>query len=138
MAKEQIPDILQTIRDTGNLRKSCEAHGVKHSTFLDWVNADTDLADQYARAREIGLEVMAHEILDIADDGRNDTYINEHGKSQVDADVVARSRLRVDSRKWLLSKLLPKKYGDKLDLTNAGGTFPAPIIQIPPPEEDDE
>jgi hypothetical protein len=138
MGKELIPEVLESIRETGNLRKSCEKHGVKLPSFLRWVSEDPDLADQYAQAREIGLEAMAHDILDIADDGRNDTYINESGKLQVDADVVARSRLRVDSRKWLLSKLLPKKYGDKLDLTNAGGTFPAPIIQIPPPEEDDE
>jgi hypothetical protein len=118
MGKELIPEVLESIRETGNLRKSCEKHGVKLPSFLRWVGEDPDLADQYAQAREIGLEAMAHDILDIADDGRNDTYINESGKVQVDADVVARSRLRVDSRKWLLSKLLPKKYGDKLDLTS--------------------
>jgi Bacteriophage Sf6, terminase small subunit-like len=34
----------------------------------------------------------------------------------LDAEHVQRSRLRVEARKWLLSKALPKVYGDKLDL----------------------
>lgn len=131
MSKEAIPDIIQSIMDTGNLRKSCEAHGVKHSTFLEWVAKDDELADQYARAREIGLEAMAHDILDIADDGLNDTYVDDKGNTMTDHDVIARSRLRVDSRKWLLSKLLPKKYGDKLDVTSGGEPMPSVTINAP-------
>lgn len=131
MSKEAIPDIIQSISETGNLRKSCEAHGVKLPTFLRWVGQDDELADQYARAREIGLEAMAHDILDIADDGLNDTYVDDKGNTLTDHDVIARSRLRVDSRKWLLSKLLPKKYGDKLDVTSGGEPMPSVTINAP-------
>ena len=132
MGKELIPEVLESIRETGNLRKSCEKHGVKPSTFLLWVNGDSSLAEQYAQAREIGLEAMAHDILDIADEGRNDTYVDDKGNVQVDTDVIARSRLRVDSRKWLLSKLLPKKYGEKLDLTSDGKQLPQVTVNVPP------
>lgn len=63
---------------------------------------------------------MAEEILEIADNGENDTYIDEHGNKRTDHDVVARSRLRVDARKWLASKMAPKRYGDKVETTVKG------------------
>ena len=56
---------------------------------------------------------MADEMMDIADDGRNDTYVDEKGRKKVDWDVVHRSKLRVDTRKWIASKLKPKIYGDR-------------------------
>lgn len=129
--KDKIPEVLESIRETGNLRKSCAKHGVKLPSFLRWVSEDKDLADQYASAREIGLEAMAHDILDIADDGTNDTYVDDQGNTRTDYDVIARSRLRVDSRKWLLSKLMPKKYGDKLDVTSGGEPMPTVTINAP-------
>ncbi len=60
----------------------------------------------------------ADEIVDISDDGRNDTYIDDNGNERTDNERVARSRLRVDTRKWMLSKMLPKVYGDKLDVNH--------------------
>ncbi len=61
------------------------------------------------------MEALAEEILEIADDGSNDTYETEDGHEKVNTDVINRSRLRVDTRKWLMSKLAPKKYGDKVE-----------------------
>ena len=75
---------------------------------------------QYARAREEQAETYADEIVAIADDGRNDTYIDENGNERVNQDVVARSRLRVEARKWVASKLKPKKYGDRLQNEHTG------------------
>lgn len=130
MGKELIPAVLESIKENGNLRMSCRIHGVKPSTFMDWVKADKALAEQYADAREVGLDAMALEILDIADDGLNDTYVDEQGNTRTDHDVIARSRLRVDSRKWLLSKLMPKKYGDKIDITTQGEKVEGSAIHI--------
>lgn len=76
--------------------------------------------DQYARAREAQADAMADEILQIADDGQNDTYVDEEGRPRTDTDVIARSRLRVDARRWLASKLKPKVYGDKIDTMLSG------------------
>jgi len=61
------------------------------------------------------MEALAEEILEIADDGRNDTYETEDGAEKVNTDVINRSRLRVDTRKWLMSKLAPKKFGEKVE-----------------------
>ena len=63
---------------------------------------------------------MADELLEIADDGRNDRIADEDGNERTDHDVIARSRLRVDTRKWLLSKALPKIYGDKVQNEHSG------------------
>lgn len=81
-------------------------------------------ADQYARARELLYAVWADEILEIADDGTTD-YItkvgrNGHEYEAVDQEHIQRSRLRVDARKWLLSKLLPKTFGDHVKHEHEG------------------
>jgi len=92
--------------------KACEAAQAPHSTFLLWVSQDSLLADRYARAREDLIEHMAAETLAIADAPVGST---EHGTT--DSGAVAKQRLQVDTRKWLLSKLAPKKYGDKVTLS---------------------
>lgn len=77
----------------------------------------------YARARDIQAEIMFDEILDISDDGSNDYMTVTKGDETYnveDREVTNRSKLRVDSRKWYLSKVLPKKFGDKLDVMSDG------------------
>lgn len=107
------------------LRAICQSeHIPAHSTVLGWVNDLPPFADQYARARQSGLDVIAEEIIEIADETGRDTISSERGDIP-NSEWIARSRLRVDARKWLLSKLRPDKYGDrstldvngKLDLT---------------------
>lgn len=79
-----------------------------------WVVDDREgFAAQYTRAREIGYHMMADELLGIADDGTNDYTKTDDGE-RLNAEHVQRSRLRLDTRKWLLSKALPKIYGDKI------------------------
>ena len=87
------------------------------STILNWVKDDVQgFADQYARAREVGYWLMAEELLEISDDGTNDWIeINNQDNPgyRLNGEHVQRSRLRVDTRKWLLSKALPKIYGNR-------------------------
>jgi len=75
--------------------------------------------NQYARAREEQADALFEETLEIADYGVNDTYVDDNGNRVINHDVIQRSRLRVDTRKWAAGKLAPKKYGDKLQLTGA-------------------
>lgn len=91
-----------------------------HPTVILWTQKNDDFSDQYVKARETGYAVMADHMLDIADDGDNDSYVDDEGNVRTNTDVIARSRLRVDTRKWLLSKALPKVYGDKLDIQHGG------------------
>lgn len=103
------------------------------STLRDWYAKDThDFSKKYARAKVQQMDYMAEEIIEIADDGRNDlmTVYNAAGepKEVEDKEVLNRSRLRVDSRKWLMSKLAPKKYGDKV-LLGSDPNNPLPAAQ---------
>jgi hypothetical protein len=95
------------------------------TTVFRWLANDEYAAfrEQYTRAREGQAERLAEEILSIADDGSSDWTVNEKGSEVLNAEAVARSRLRVDARKWLAGKLAPKKYGDKVtqELTGEGG-----------------
>lgn len=98
-----------------SLRKSCEKNGVARPTFLLWCNDDPVLADQYARARQMLIEDMEHDLLEIAD-----APVGATDNGSTDSGAVAKQRLQVDTRKWLLSKLAPKKFGDKLETTLLG------------------
>ena len=118
-------EICSRIMDGESLRKTCrDEHMPERMTIFRWLHDNTEFCDQYARAREIQADTLAEEILEIADDGRNDTYTTNdddgEGVERVNHDVIARSRLRVDARKWYASKLSPKKYGDKVQQEISG------------------
>lgn len=84
------------------------------STVWLWLDTDKEFSEKYARAKEQQCEFMADEILEISDNSSLDMAFTEDGKPFIDKEHINRSRLRVDTRKWILSKLKPKKYGDKL------------------------
>lgn len=111
-------DICARLAEGRTLRDVCRDDDMPHeSTVRHWAVEDRGgFYTQYAKAREIGYHAMADETLEIADDG------SEH---------VRRSRLRVDTRKWLLSKALPKIYGDRVTqvVTGADGG-PVQIAKI--------
>ena len=88
-----------------------------------------EFSEQYARAREAQADKLAEEALQIADDGRSDTYLDAEGNERTDNEVIQRSRLRVDTRKWLASKMAPKKYGDKLVQEHTGANGGAIQVQ---------
>ena len=85
-------------------------------TFWDWLDKDEDLVKQYARAKELYAERMFEDIILISDGTGDDILVDEDGKEQVNWNVIQRDKLRSDNRKWVLSKLNPKKYGDRLQL----------------------
>jgi len=88
------------------------------STFLDWIGADSFLAEQYAHARQMAYELLADEIVAIADENYT---TDEHGvRERLSSEAIQRNRLRVDTRKWMLSKMLPKVYGDKIQTEHTG------------------
>lgn len=98
------------------------------STFYEWLELYPDKSKQYTRATEIRAEAIFDDILSIADENANDTYINDNGIEVVNNDVIQRSRLRIDARKWVLSKLNPKKFGEKLDVTSDNKPISQPPI----------
>ena len=94
-------------------------------TVRGWaLNPQHPFYAKYTRGRELGYMRMADELIDILDDGQND-WMERHGQDDAgwaaNGEHISRSRLRFEGRKWLLSKALPKIYGDKVALTDAEG-----------------
>jgi len=91
------------------------------STVFRWLVGDREFQEQYARAMDARAMLLAEEILEISDDSSGDAVTDpETGAIRMDAEFVARSRLRVDSRKWLAARMSPRKYGDKITQKHTG------------------
>lgn len=105
-------------------RQAAEACGIDKSQMYRWIEADAEFRDQYAKACQDRCEHWADEVLEISDDGLNDWVEREKAAGEMhlvfNGEHFQRSRLRVDTRKWLLSKLQPKKYGEKIQQEISG------------------
>lgn len=115
------------LADGESLRSICRSEEMPDkSTVFRWLDVHPVFCDQYARAREAQADALADEILEIADDARNDWMQRNHEDDPgwvANGEHVQRSRLRIDTRKWIASKLKPKKYGERLstELTGPDG-----------------
>ena len=117
-------DICTRLAEGESLRAICRDDTMPGlRTVMRWLfDGDHDeFWQHYARAREAQAEVRADEIIEIADDAAGDFTTDKDGKETVSHEHIQRSRLRVDARKWIASKLLPKRYGDRLQHTGEGG-----------------
>lgn len=105
--------ICERLSNGESLRGICRDDGMPQvSTVWRWMVDNEERRNQYTRAREEQADTLADEIVAIADNA-------------TDAQIA---RLRVDARKWFASKVAPKKYGDKTDITSNGNTIAvAPI-----------
>lgn len=100
-SKELVITICDLLGDGKSLRTACKEVGIQTRTFYTWLADDEFTQRQYARAKEEAADNFVEEMLEIADEKTGDPN---------------RDRLRLDTRKWIASKLKPKRYGDKLDL----------------------
>lgn len=118
--------ICERIASGESLRGICRGDDMPAaSTVFRWLTEKPAFQEQYVRAREAQADNLFDEILEIADDGRNDWMERagedgQTGDSVLNAEHIQRSKLRVDARKWYLSKLAPKKYGDKIEHEHTG------------------
>lgn len=105
------------------------------TTVYKWLRENEAFAQQYARARDDQADAIFDEILDIADDGKND-WMERHDEEggnmgwRENGEALNRSKIRIDARKWMAGKLRPKKYGDKVDVTSDGGPIGVTILRF--------
>jgi hypothetical protein len=109
---EKFESVCQRIEKGDSLKKIFDSDNspMSNTLFYRLLRENKELNERYARAREIYADSIFDEILDISDHSEQDHT------PFTGTNVIQRDRLRVDARKWILSKLEPKKYGDKLDL----------------------
>lgn len=134
-AEEVAIEICARLAEGEGLRSICRDEGMPApSTVIGWVLENREgFSERYAKAKEVATHLLAEELVEIADDKSFDTIQSQDGRDMPNSEWIARSRLRVDARKWVLSKLMAKKYGDKLTIPeNEDGTqlIPAFIMRI--------
>lgn len=108
------------------------------ATVCRWLAGNEAFREQYAQAREAQADALFDEILEIADDGRNDWMERKDAEGEnmgwrENGEAIRRSVLRVDARKWMAGKLRPKKYGEKIVAEMQGKDGgPVQVCWLPP------
>lgn len=111
-----IDQLCLEVAECFTLRKIAKKYEVSMPSLLAYLQS---YPDHYARAMQARADNMAEEIIEISD---------EKAENNVE---VQQKRLRVDTRKWLMSKMLPKKYGEKLELDGkVDGTTIVKIVRL--------
>ncbi len=111
------------VNETASLTEACKRakndfklETLSHSTVLSWIEK-SERTDEYARIRELRSDMIFEEILAIAD---NSTPGEDNA-------AIQRDKLRIDTRKWMLGKMQPKKYGDKVEITDTSTKVVPPV-----------
>lgn len=124
--------IISEIESGKSLISALNTNGMPStSTFYIWLDEDGEKSKRYARACEAREMLLFDEILTIADKQGED--VDEvDGVEVINHNVINRNRLQIDARKWVLGKMNPKKYGEKVDVTSGGDKLPqVTIFQLP-------
>ena len=102
----------------------CRDHGISHQNVYNWLEAHPDFAASYARARDIGADVIAEQALHIANTpilGETEKISADGGVEITKADMLGHRKLQIETRLKLLAKWHPKKYGDRVELNGPNG-----------------
>lgn len=110
--------ICDHIRCGCSLRRAAEKEGIPQPTVMNWARDNDEFSNQYARACEVRLSALEDKLLDLMEDGHQ---VAGHGL--IGGNRLNAVKLEVETIKWMLAKLMPKKYGDKqaLEVTGANG-----------------
>jgi hypothetical protein len=112
--------ICERMSEGKSLRAVCRSDDMPAaSTVHRWLTERPEFQEQYGSACEARTEALFEECLEIADDSEKDVRVEEGEdgpRMVVDWEVINRAKLRVDTRKWMVGKLAPKKYGERLQV----------------------
>jgi hypothetical protein len=112
--EEKFDKILLVIEGGQSLRQALKTFQISSRTFYMWIESDKTLEKQYARA----IELRAEAKFDSIQEDYLESPQRDPESGRIDSAWVALQRLKIDAKKWEVSKLFPKKYGDKLELDN--------------------
>jgi len=119
LTDEQADELLQRITDGDSLLDIVQSDGdwPSYRTIFRRIESDSDFRDRYDRARAIQAERWADELITLSDSLPEDATVEQ----------IAATKLQVETRKWIISKRLPKKYGDaptnSVNLTSTTNNF---------------
>jgi len=129
--------ICDRIAEGESLRSVCRDEEMPDkATVFRWLYKREDFRDQYTRATAARADVMAEEIIEIADTPvigeRSEEGVNADGEfsKTVREDAIQHRRLQVDTRKWIMARMQPKKYGDKIEQTHRGDEDAPVLVEL--------
>ena len=102
-------------------------------TIFKWIKENEQFRNQYARAKDDQLQGFEEDILEIADNTHPGEIVTIKGDGSQEIkyiDMLEHRKLQIESRKWLMGKLKPKKYGDKVDVTSAGEKIQSIQVEV--------
>jgi len=127
--------ILSEIEEGASLRSVLSKEGMPvRSTFFEWLKDSEEKSNHYAKSIEARADSMFDEMLEIAYTTESGETVKTtmNGIETTTSDMLGHRRLKIDTLKWVLSRMNPKKYSDKLDLTTGGEKLPqVTIFQLP-------
>lgn len=104
-----------------SMREACRRVGLPNSTLMTWLDGDdSGASERYAHARAILLDRRLEEMEAIADNAERDIKKLANGSEVTDTEVIQRAKLRIDQRRWEMSKLMPKRFGERVRNEIAG------------------
>lgn len=121
-------DILDEIIDGRAIRNILKDKGMPRAlSFFQWLKSNKEWQEQYSYACELRQELLFEKMLEIAENPEQGEEItmDHNGTKIVQKDMIQHRNLKVNTLKWQLAKLNPKKYGDKVDLTTDGEKLPS-------------
>ena len=121
--------ICDHIRCGDSLRKAAEKEGVPNPSVMRWVHENKAFSEQYARACEERLAALEDKLLDLVEKCHEVAPCAEIGGTMLQA-----VKLEIDTLKWMLAKLMPKRYGDRAALALEGGDTPVKLAHTLPAE----
>lgn len=117
-----------------SMRKVCEQEGMPSmQTVWTWLRIHKDFLEQYEQACQERTESQHEMLLDLGDEA---IELSQEVDAKASSAVVSAVKLKADNMKWVMSKMKPKKYGDKIDMTTNGKDLPTPILNNVIPTND--
>lgn len=123
----------RVINDKISFNVAVEESEITYATFFNWMVKSDILKELYNYAREVRSDILFEEIVTIADTPVEGTKIKETPKGTIieTGDMTDHRRLQIDARKWVVAKMQPKKYGDKISQEISGSLS---VIEVRPPK----
>ncbi len=116
-SQELATEICDTIASTSKgIKRLCKDNPdwPSQDTIFSWLKTYSEFSEQYAQAKRLQVEVLIHEILEIADDSSQDYLVDDKGRYVINNANINRARLKIDTRKWIACKLAPRVYGNNV------------------------
>ena len=134
--KELGDSVCESISNGWSIRTVCTEETMPGlTTVFKWIREIPEFAQQYAQACEERTEAHSEALLEMGEEAIEKA---QEVDPKASGAVVQAYKLKADNLKWSMSKMKPKKYGDRLDLTSLGEKLPTPIMNVIPANNGDK